>query len=132
VHIGKVQYVDFNTICIDPDNIYRLFLIKRKSFEHEQELRAIRDLPSNDSEDKIVGKELRVGHSFISPDIKPANKPALTEIGKYVPIDLEVLIEKIYIAPLAQDYFYEAAVSVAQKFGIDQRLFLKSDLYSFK
>jgi hypothetical protein len=131
VYIGKVQYVDFDTIWISPDNIYRLFLIKRKSFEHEQELRAIRDLPSDDPEDKIVGKGLRAGHFFIGPDIKPVNKSTLTERGNYVPIDLEVIV-KIYVAPLAQDYFYEAVTSVAQRFGIDKKPFIKSDLYSLK
>jgi hypothetical protein len=69
---------------------------------------------------------------FIGPDIKPVNRSTLTEGGKYVPIDLDVLIEKIYVAPLAPDYFYEAVVSVAQKFGLDKGLFLKSDLYSLK
>ena len=132
VYIGKVKYIDFDTTWINPDNIYRLFLIKRKSFEHEQELRAIRDLPSDDSEDKMVEKGLRVGHSFIGPDLKPINKSTLTERGKYVSINLEVLIEKIYVAPRAPDYFYEGITSVAQKFGIDRRLFIKSDLYSIK
>jgi hypothetical protein len=132
VYIGKVMYIDFDIKWIKVDNIYKLFLIKRKSFEHEQELRAIIDLPANDSGDKVVEKGFRVGQSFIGPDRKPVNRSTLTEWGKYVSINLEVLIEKIYVAPLAPDYFYEAATSVAQKFGVDKNLFLKSDLYSLK
>jgi hypothetical protein len=132
VYIGKVAYIDFDSEWIGAENIYQPFLTKRKSFEHEQELRAITDLPSSDPGYIVNGRGFSVGQSFVAPDRKPINRSTPTVLGKYVSVDLEVLIERIHVAPQAPDYLYEGITSVAEKFGVDKMHFLKSDLYSLK
>lgn len=48
VHVGKIQYADYETVFIPEDNAVAPFLIKRKSFAHENEVRAlIFDLPTD-------------------------------------------------------------------------------------
>lgn len=41
IHIGTVQYIDYEYDKIPEWNIFYPFMYKRKSFEHEQELRAV-------------------------------------------------------------------------------------------
>jgi len=41
VHIGSIQYVDYEQDQIPFDNVMYLGLHKRRSFEHERELRAM-------------------------------------------------------------------------------------------
>lgn len=49
IYIGQVSYIDYATDSILDDNLFRPFLNKRKSFEHEREVRAlIFELPSHE------------------------------------------------------------------------------------
>lgn len=41
IMIGKVRYIDFEKDTINPTNVFNSFLHKRKSFEHENEVRII-------------------------------------------------------------------------------------------
>ena len=47
VFIGRVSYVDYNTDFIREDNLLGSYLHKRKSFEHEREVRAMIPIRSN-------------------------------------------------------------------------------------
>ena len=114
VYIGKVKYIDYENEWMNEWNVYQAFVIKRKSFQHEQELRAITYLPESDSEAKRI------------------NPVELTDHGKYVKADIKVLIEKIYVAPKTSRYFHEGIKSIAEKFNIDKDLVIVSDLYSVK
>lgn len=73
IHIYKVRYADFENDEIDKGHEHYAFAIKRKSFEHEQELRASVQLP-------IEGQ------------------------GVYVQCNLEKLITKIHVSPLARKH----------------------------
>jgi hypothetical protein len=53
----------------------------------------------------------------------------LTNNGKYVKVDLEKLIDKVYLSPGAPSYFKEAAESI--QYGLRKEI-LKSDLYTLK
>lgn len=41
VLVGMVKYLDYEAEHIDPGNILSAFVYKRKSFEHEREVRAL-------------------------------------------------------------------------------------------
>ena len=41
IHIGRISYVDYDTTAISEQNAFSAFLNKRKSFEHEREVRAV-------------------------------------------------------------------------------------------
>lgn len=97
----------------------KALFFKRKSFEHEQELRAfifqrfdkVKEGPlKNDTHFEKVGRD-RV--DFIRIKIEPAN-----------------LIERVYVSPLAKDSFVELVKTVSGKLNAEliDRV-QKSDLY---
>lgn len=45
IWIGKVNYIDFEKEWMNEWNVYEAFVVKRKPFEHERELRAVTSLP---------------------------------------------------------------------------------------
>jgi len=109
IYIGKVNYADYNTEWIPEGNMLYPFLYKRKSFEHEKELRAIYfELPPAEKE------------------IIYLNQEALHD-GIYVDIDINELIETIYISPLAEQWFYDLVKSIVRKYNYDFKI-RKSDL----
>lgn len=84
IFIGKVTYIDYSKESIPQRNlnIFYPFLYKRKSFEHERELRA------------VLG------------DLNPQKEPV------YVGVDISTLIEKVYVAPTSEDWFYDLINSI--------------------
>ena len=99
VHIGLVNYVDYDRDYIPAGNFFYPFLHKRKGFEHENELRAIvMNIPT------VTIKTM---------------KSKVVEIPKgiTVHIDRDTLIDKIYIAPTAPEWFGDLVGSVSQKYG---------------
>jgi hypothetical protein len=51
--------------------------------------------------------------------------------GKYVDVDLNILIESVHIAPLAGAWLVETVDSILEKYGIDKKA-IKSELYTLK
>lgn len=86
VYIGKVKYVDYDKGMIDPADVKQWMLHKRKEFEHENELRAM---------------------TFLKDQLR---------LGIEVPCDLSILIEKVYIAPVAPDYQMDVVRAVCKRF----------------
>jgi hypothetical protein len=102
VHIGKVNYVDYEDYWMPEGNALFPYLHKRKSFEHEKELRAIiLKLP-------------------MIEDI---------DFGINIKIDIETLIEGIYIAPTAPKWFAELVESVVKRYGFNFQV-TQSNLYN--
>lgn len=85
IDIGKVKYVDYNK-CFT--SINGACWYKRKSFEHEQEVRAI------------------------TSDYLAETK------GLSIPIDVTTLIETIFISPYAPRWFEEVVYSIKEKYEI--------------
>lgn len=107
VWIGMVEYEDFNTWQPENrhfnwgvSNILKTFFMKRKGFEHENEIRAI---------------------------INKAYEKHKCEIGIYAKVDLNKLIENIYISPISEDWFKELVENVARKYNYKFKI-NKSDL----
>ncbi|ANC19614.1 hypothetical protein WR52_12845 [Bacillus cereus] len=91
VHIGKVEYIDYKLDIIPEGRIYLPFMHKRKSFEHEHELRVLHLL------DKENG----------------------LEYGMPIKCDISELIEKIYVAPTAPDWLFNLVDSMCKKFNLN-------------
>lgn len=85
IDIGKVKYIDFNN---EFASVNGAFWYKRKSFEYENEVRAI--MVNFDTNSK----------------------------GTYVPVDINKLIDGIYISPYAAEWFADVVKSVATKYDI--------------
>ena len=107
IYIGKVKYIDFDTDWMPEGNTFYPFVHKRKSFEHEHELRAvIQKVPSKDGKTDL-------------------SKP-LFDDGIYVAVDLKSLIERIYVAPTCPAWLFELTKSVTKKYGLDKKVYQSS------
>jgi hypothetical protein len=89
IHIGMVKYIDYDKEWIPEKNILTPFLYKRRSFEHERELRALLNLSNKTELDNL---EL------------PAT-PAFN--GKWINVDLRFLIENIFVSPNSPNWYYD-------------------------
>ena len=107
VWIGMVKYIDYGKDKMPSSNSNYRFVYKRKSFEYEKELRAvIRKYP-------ISEKELKNGISLeklAEADIFPE--------GLQIPVDLDTLIQRIYVSPYAENWFEKLVASVTDKYDV--------------
>lgn len=94
-YIGKVNYIDYDREFIDTDNIFNPVVHKRKSFEHERELRVV--LAKWPTEARFGG--------------------GIVERGVSVTVDLDTLVEGIYLAPKTAPWLSNLTGSVLQKYG---------------
>lgn len=88
--IGTVQYVDYNSEYIPEHDPYLAFLHKRKSFEHEKEVRA------------IIKKLDETHRGF----------------GTVVKADLGELIDCIYVSPTSPQWFYELVYKAIKRYNL--------------
>lgn len=102
VYVGKIKYIDYEKEAIPVRNMLSPYVYKRKSFEYEDELRALIWTPQ-------YGK-----NNILDPQ---GNKLAIT-FGLYVTVDIERLIDNIFVAPNAPSWILEVIRSVTNKFGI--------------
>jgi len=91
IHIGKIEYVDYEQDEIDWNNIFSPAMYKRKSYEHENELRAI--------------------------IMNGGNVP-----GKLVPTDLNLLIDRVHVAPNSKKWYYELVKKTVKRYGLDKEI----------
>ena len=129
VWIGKVQYLDFSKDWMDEwNNLFKGFLIKRKSFEYENEIRALTCLP----DDHLMSKRATITgdvEKVSSPKRRILNEQQITENGKYVIADLDILIENVYVAPYSEPWFKEVVESLLSRYHLNANV-VKSDLYT--
>lgn len=90
VEIGKVRYIDFTKQFAPINGAY---WYKRKSFEYEQEVRAVTHV----------------------------RKAACCGVEKEV--DVETLIEGIYISPYAPKWFEDVVRDITEKYGLNKPIF---------
>jgi hypothetical protein len=114
IYIGKVEYIDFENELMSHEGYHYAFLFKRRSFEHEQELRAIiQSIPL-----KTRGKDK--GHLNF-------DKPLCKE-GIPVLVDLNTLVDKVYLPPTSHEWQIELIRSVISRYSLD-KMVSKSTLY---
>lgn len=101
-HIGEVNYIDYKKEYIPFENTFFPFLFKRKSFQYEREIRIISDLTSYNLE---------------------------IDNGLKIDIDINQLIEKIYIHPKSENWYKRLVIDLVERLGFDFTI-EKSDLES--
>ncbi len=106
--LGRVQYVSAESELADKGSRDNAYLIKRKSFEHEREVRGIirRDVKSR-SEEK--------------------ERTSTSRLGVYCAVDLDVLVQEVVVDPYAEQWFVELVRSVASRYRLKAPV-RKSDL----
>ncbi len=87
--IGRIKYIDYDTTIIGEGNILASLLVKRKSFEHEQEVRIV----SGDFDQEIEG-------------------------GNYYKVDTHTLIHEVVVAPYSPRWFVNLVESVATRYDL--------------
>jgi hypothetical protein len=121
VNIASVNYIDFDKdwpeqILDLPMELFRIhqFLYKRRSFEHERELRAI--VYSN----PLPNLRFTKGRKLEPQDLD--FRPSPFEDGLYIPVDLETLIYEIYVAPSSPKWLHELVESATRKYGLNKKV----------
>src|ERR1017187_2618349 len=117
VSISPVTYFDYSlndlsSIPLSPDaglpEQYKLmitpdFCFKRKSFEHERELR-------------VTASEVEGAHT--------------EGAGKYIRVNLEALMEKVYVSPLAPAWVADVVRQEMNQYGLSAQEVVHSTLYT--
>ena len=98
IYIGTVTYADYENTYIAESDLFTPVLHKRKSFEHEREVRAIKG-------------------NFSPPGIPT---------GAYCKVDLEALIAEVIVAPQAPTWFSDLVNSVANKYELQAPIITSS------
>jgi hypothetical protein len=101
-YIGEVNYIDYKKEHIPFDDTFFPFLFKRKSFQYEREIRIISDVST---------EKIRLND------------------GLKIHVDIDQLIEKIYIHPKSENWYKNLVMSLMQKLGFSFTI-EKSDLES--
>jgi len=101
-YIGEVNYIDYKKEYIPFDDMFFPFLFKRKSFQYEREVRIITDVADN--------------------NIKLND-------GLKINVDINQLIEKIYIHPKSENWYKNLVIQLVKQLGFDFEI-EKSDLES--
>src|SRR5699024_1852796 len=90
--LGAVGYVDYEKDSIPYGNIYYPAICKRKSYSYENEFR------------------------IINHDLEKVAKDEKSDAYQTIDIDIENLIEEVYISPDAPPYFLELISSISTKY----------------
>ncbi|MBG6110722.1 hypothetical protein H4V97_001193 [Flavobacterium sp. CG_23.5] len=101
-YIGEVNYIDYKKEYIPFDDMFFPFLFKRKSFQYEREVRIITDIAENNIK---INEGLKIN------------------------IDINQLIEKIYIHPKSENWYKNLVIQLVKQLGFDFTI-EKSDLES--
>jgi hypothetical protein len=101
-YIGEVNYIDYKKEYIPFDNLFFPFLFKRKSFQYEREVRILSDVKDNTIE---INDGLKIN------------------------VDINELIEKIYIHPKSENWYKNLVIQLVKQLGFDFTI-EKSDLES--
>jgi hypothetical protein len=101
-YIGEVNYIDYKKEYIPFDDSFFPFLFKRKSFQYEREVRIITDT---------------------SKSIIKLND------GLKINVDINQLIEKIYIHPKSENWYKKLVIELVERLGFGIEIG-KSDLES--
>ncbi|MGA3082570.1 MAG: hypothetical protein ABSD44_14555 [Terracidiphilus sp.] len=104
IEVGKVEYLDYQTARVETAimDMMALSMRKRKSFEHEQELRAIH-WDRTESMDIITGW-------------RPKNSKEMIPIS----VHLDTLIESVFVAPSSLPSYKTLVKSVVEKYGFNK------------
>ncbi len=106
VTIGKVEYIDYTRDLISEKSLVYPFVHKRKSFEHEKEIRVLKWIMPQ----KVEGKmDLSIPNPNFGIDIE---------------IDIHVLINKVYVSPTAPPWFFELTKSVMNKYEVEKEVIM--------
>ncbi|MFZ1058150.1 MAG: DUF2971 domain-containing protein [Candidatus Rokuibacteriota bacterium] len=95
LYVGRVSYLDYETQWFPDGNLLYPVMHKRLAFAHEKEVRLVKLL-----------------HAHVVMDSQ-AGPP-----GVHVPVNLEQLVEGVFVTPYAQEWYADVVKSVVEKFAL--------------
>jgi len=108
--IGKIEYLDYDKQNVPELNMLRPPFLKRKSFQHEKEVRVmVWDMPTQ-KEGPIDWEQAQQNHTLR--------------------VNLSELIEELYASPTIDDWLMPHIRELLARFGLSNIPFKKSDLYA--
>lgn len=110
--LGAVRYIDYDKQLIPEGNLYAPLFHKRLSFKHEQEFRVATSLFS-----KFLGEE----EINLEKDIE-------LPVGMHIKVDLETMIENIYISPTSTNWFCELVKKIVERYGFNSDIVTRSSI----
>lgn len=177
IYIGKVKYIDYDKWKIPENsklNAFIPFILKRESFEHEKELRALTsrsglinfgvkmvnkmeyeyllkdfkkklsgliinilekteiDVEKKANEIKEIATKLLNAKGIKYSNIElllnilmqpETNQDNIDEGGVYIPVDPNILIEKIIVSPGAKPWFNKMVESILDKYELNKEIY---------
>lgn len=103
VYIGKVIYYNEETDRLPMENPLTPFIRKRCLYQYENEIRCC----------YVMSQKQESGFTWEEQD---------TYNGVFIPVDLNVLIERIYISPYAPKWFRDLVARINEVFKIDKEI----------
>ncbi|WP_342723746.1 hypothetical protein AAFG07_32215 [Bradyrhizobium sp. B097] len=94
-YLGGINYIDFDTELIDLTNSLNAIVHKERKYAGEREIRAV-----------VWGRAAA------------GNFPAIGENGIAVPVDLNALVEKVYLHPLANPSCRQRVANLLDRYGL--------------
>ena len=114
IHIGAVQYVDYNNDQIPEDDLLSPYLYKRQSFKHEQEVRAIvQYLPSGLGRNELKDSIRNIPENEIN------QWPDICNIGLDYDIDLNLLIQEVVVSPFTPEWLLDLVEKVTKRYALE-------------
>ena len=98
IFVGQVNYVDYDKDMIPQNNLFWPYVYKRKSFEHEKELR-------------LVATIFPTYEGTVNIDIDGAESFSCL-------VDPDQLIEEVYVAPASGAWYRDVVQVTSEKFGL--------------
>jgi hypothetical protein len=111
-YIGRVQYLNYDRpkLAIKPFNLLMPAFLKRRSFEHEREVRVLAwDVPVK--EEKV-----------------PVDWSAAKE-SQELDVDLTVLMESVYVSPASAVWLPDAVRGLLRRFSLPDVRVSRSEIY---
>jgi len=112
VQLGCVTYIDYSTAIIPDNNSFWPFVHKRQSFAHENEVRLVSNRLMNTESEKEK-------FQTVSPDgYHCVGYEPPSVIGWTFLIDLQSLIEAVYVAPDSADWLLNLVNSICTRYAL--------------
>jgi hypothetical protein len=94
LYIGHVSYIDYEAHSFPVGNVFYPVMYKRLAFAHESEVRLV----------KLLGEHV--------PLDSPPGPP-----GLFVPVDLDRLVDGVFVSPYAPEWYADVVKAVVEKFA---------------
>ena len=100
-YVGLVNYIDYAKDIMELENTLWPFVHKRKSFQHENEIRVVHNYPT------------KPGESWGQRE---------TPLGVWKDVELERLISRIYVSPSSEPWFRELVEKATKRYGLNYEI----------